>query len=148
MNVIVDIDGTVADCDHRLHFVKDLPEGQKADWQAYHMACPGDSPIQSVINVVSALWMAGHRIIYVTGRPEESRFNTTNWLNRVGCPPGALLMRRNGDFRPDYVVKERLLFQELGGPESVHLAIEDRQQVVDMLRRHGIRTLQCAEGDY
>ena len=42
--VIVDIDGTVADLRHRLHFI----QGEKKDWDAFYSHAGEDSPIQDL----------------------------------------------------------------------------------------------------
>lgn len=57
-------------------------------------------------------------------------------------------MRATGDHRPDYQVKADILAQIEEQSFSPVFAIDDRTQVVDMWRAHGIRTLQCAKGDY
>lgn len=53
--VIVDIDGTVADLRHRLHFI----QGEKKDWDAFYSHAGEDSPIESVINVINSLAISG-----------------------------------------------------------------------------------------
>lgn len=46
--VIVDIDGTVADLSHRIHFI----EGEKKDWDSFYNNVEKDKPIQHVIDEV------------------------------------------------------------------------------------------------
>lgn len=41
--VIVDIDGTVADLRHRIHFI----QGEKKDWDAYNIGLISDSALQN-----------------------------------------------------------------------------------------------------
>ena len=48
MFIIVDIDGTIADCSHRLHYIK----GEKKDWNSFFKAAGKDKPknLNSIIN--------------------------------------------------------------------------------------------------
>lgn len=144
--VVVDIDGTVANSEHRLHFIK----GEKKAWDAFHDAAGDDEPIDEVIQLVRALSLAGYEIAFVTARVERTRKQTEKWVFNNVLPYyfHKVYMRADGDFRPDYQIKEEILFRELGGPENVLLVLDDRTQVVEMWRRHGIRTLQVAEGNY
>lgn len=144
MDVIVDIDGTVADCSHRLHMIR----GPKKDFDGFHRACPADPPIGPVVRLVAALAEDQHALLFVTGRPESSRAETEAWLDRHGLRPDMLLMRADGDYRPDYEVKLDALREIRARGYDPRLAIEDRTQVVQMWRREGLICLQCAEGDY
>lgn len=146
MIYIVDIDGTVCNIDHRLHFLKSNPQ----DWDGFYKACVDDTPITEVITVVKATANAGPMLAFITGRSEIVREETRTWLTKNGLFPIALLMRKEGDHREDNVVKEELLdklietfpYHNIGG------AFEDRQQVVDMYRRRGLRVFQVAKGNF
>ena len=83
---ICDIDGTLADLKHRLHFI----EADKKDWDGFFDACDGDEPIQNVINTVRDLAYAGNEFMYVTGRPERVRMKTRQWLLKHGLPLGSI----------------------------------------------------------
>jgi hypothetical protein len=154
---IVDLDGTVADITHRLHFIgatetKYVPYKDTKDWEGFHNACVDDAPIWTVITVVRALAKAGHTIVYSTGRGEQSRLLTMQWLEKYRVPFSTVYMRKQGDHREDYVVKGEFLDQilahykvtekELGG------AFEDRQQVVKMYRGRGVKVFQVADGNF
>jgi hypothetical protein len=163
MIYICDIDGTIADLTHRLHYIGATPTAFKAyidttpkDWAAFHAACPDDKPIFQVISVIRALKQAGHQIVYSTGRTDDSRSLTIDWLSKFRVPvlysKFGLYMRAYGDHREDNVVKGELLDQilkdygvtekDLGG------AFEDRQQVVDMYRARGVKVFQVAPGNF
>lgn len=145
MIVLCDIDGTLANCDHRR---KLLPNG-KMDWA--HFLNPDlvalDLPIVPVLNTVHALQVDDNYVIFVTGRHEGLRSVTHNWLIRHFCslendPPEILRMRKADDFRPDHIIKEEILdsiILDMGGPP--HLVIDDRPSVLSMWRRRGIFTL-------
>jgi hypothetical protein len=72
MIYLCDIDGTVADISHRLHFIQQKP----SDWRGFFKACPGDTPIKEVIEVIQSLTSYGNNVIMVTGRSDEVRKDT------------------------------------------------------------------------
>lgn len=150
MIFIFDIDGTVADCSHRIHHIS----GEHKDWDAFHDACGKDTPIQATIQVLNALYIAGSRIIFVTGRMDNNREKTEKWLETWTAVRSYdirynLVMRPGGNYEDDHVIKEKWL-RNL--PDHERRAIvgvfEDRQRVVDMWRRNGLRCFQVAAGDY
>lgn len=157
MLILFDIDGTLADISHRLHFVKHPPhvEGEwidwTPDWDSFHdpEQVAKDLPIPEMVQIHNTLETANHEIHYVTGRPIELWDTTDSWLtaNLIRSSPD-LWMRPSGDHRPDYQIKEEILETIKTDYCMPDLAIDDRQQVVDMWRSHGIRTLQCAKGDF
>ena len=62
-------------------------------------------------------------------------------------PYHILLMRKEGDYRDDAIVKKELgaKVAEMG---TILFAIDDRQRVVDMWRENGIVCLQCDKGNF
>ena len=156
--VVVDIDGTLANIDHRLSFIKQ----KSPDWNAFYEACDLDEPYLDVIGVVNALKEIKHprtgmplyKLIFVTGRSEIVRKRTRSWLLRhLGgdlrpMMRSTLLMRTEEDYRPDHIVKfER--FKQMGYKiEDVMCVFEDRQRMVDEWRRLGVTVFQPKLGDY
>ena len=130
--VIVDIDGTLADVRHRLHYLR----GRRKDWGAFFHAMDRDTPIEGVVRWVQGL-PPDYRVAIITGRPEQYREITAAWLRRQGIPSGELYMRPACDHRPDYVMKREVLRSLKGAP--VAFAIDDRPQVCRMWRETGIR---------
>ena len=57
-------------------------------------------------------------------------------------------MRKEGDNRPDEVVKEEIFNENIRGNYSVRFVLDDRSKVVDMWRQLGLKCLQVAEGDF
>lgn len=146
MDVIVDIDGTVADLTHRRHFIASRPK----NYDAFFAAVKQDVPIQPVVDAVKALRGAGNQLIFVSGRPERTRHDTLDWLEyhaRIQVDP-VLCMRKDGDYRPDDIVKEELLAKLRQDGYDPKLAFDDRNRVVAMWRRNGIICAQVAEGDF
>lgn len=138
--VIFDLDGTLADIDHRLHFVKD---GNK-DWDGFYKACVDDKPKAAIIELALMCDDAGHEIIISSGRSENVRAETESWLAKHGVVYKALLMRPNGSFVPDQIIKKLWLDQGALGPkEDILFVVEDRDSMVKMWREQGLVCLQC-----
>ncbi len=151
--VICDLDGTIADCTHRLHFVKGV---EKPDWDSFFDACVDDKPILPIIELVRSLQKSGYQIAFLSGRSDRVMAKTVQWLSLNGFDPGRdyeyLGMRKHGDHRPDDIVKMEL-FTELQvsmliGCERIFCVIDDRKRVVDMWRKIGLTCLQVAEGEF
>lgn len=140
--IICDIDGVIADCTHRLRYIKN----DKPNWDAFFEACDGDKPIMPMVLFLRPLAFM-FRVVYVTGRPERVREKTMNWLRDWELPAGFVLMRKDGDHREDYIVKGELL--KAGFMDAEIIAVfEDRDQVVKMWREKGLLCLQPKDGDY
>ena len=150
--IAFDIDGTLADISHRLHFI----EGSKKDWDSFYANMADDKPIQGMVDICNALWAAGHPIVFITGRPEKYRELTVDWLSKQFMPlfkylvdiNVALHMRKDGDRRPDVEVKKEIYEDLKAKGVDVVMAFEDRSRVVQMWRDAGVRCLQVADGNY
>ena len=148
MIVICDIDGTIANCEHRKHYVTERPKNH----EAFYAGVKDDTPIWSVIGLVQTLLAyEGSRteLVFVTGRPERCRTDTVEWLKHTHLYPNdyTLLMRKDKDYRQDYIVKQEILDTHID-KSRVWLVLDDRKQVVDMWRRNGLTCLQVADGDF
>jgi hypothetical protein len=161
MLFIFDIDGTLADLSHRLHFIGATPTThvqydkatQEKDWAGFHAACVDDKPIFEVITIARALANGWHTVVYSTGRSEDTRGLTRDWLGKYRLPDyDNIYMRTTGDWREDFVVKSELLDKILlhykVTPEELGGAFEDRQQVVKMYRERGVKVFQVADGNF
>lgn len=143
--VVVDLDGTVADCTHRLHFI----QGETKDWQSFYEECINDKPIDSMIDMVRALNERMFYIVFLTGRSEVDRGLTEAWLlDNLLHDYEALIMRPEGDYREDSVVKLEMLKKHIKSNDEVAFILEDRSSVVKAFRKEGFKVLQVAEGDF
>lgn len=140
---LIDIDGTIANGDHRLHHIQKEPKA----WDDYFLACGGDTPIDHMHAVVCALSDHCH-IVYVTGRSDLIRMETIAWLDQHGFPCDALYMRKQGDHTNDDVLKIQLLAQVRADGYEPLMAFDDRKRVVDAWRAAGMPCAQVAEGDF
>ena len=129
--VLVDMDGTLADSRHREHHV----EGKRKNWPAFFAAMDADEPNPAIAEWVGEL-SSSYDIVIVTGRPQQYLRNTIEWLQKYKLPFAQILMRREGDRRPDFVVKEEML-QALD-LQRIAFVIDDRPSVCDMWERSGL----------
>jgi len=137
--VVFDIDGVLADVEHRVHHL----EGPRKDWRAFFAAAAADPPLPTGIELAREL-AADHDLAYLTGRPESLRRVTQQWLTGHELPVGPLWMRPPGDFRPARVMKLaalRSLAAELA--VEIEVVIDDDEQVIDALRDAGYAVLQA-----
>lgn len=158
--IIFDIDGTLANNEHRQHFLIE----ETKNWEEFFCNMSKDSPIEPIRTVCASL-IANREmvrsigcdstfdVIFCTGRPSNYRGATMSWLKRYIFPNYhindiPLYMRTAGDKRPDDVVKEELLERIRKDGYEPFLVFDDRQRVVDMWRRNGIQCCQVAPGDF
>lgn len=144
--VVFDIDGTLANNNHRRHFL----EQEKKDWKSYNSLMAEDGLYEDIAELLKTLSNEGNYVILCTGREEVYRKTTWDWLNAKGLRSDvlALYMRAEKDYRSDAIVKVELLREideDYGRP---WLWFDDRQQVVDAIRADGIRVLQVQPGDF
>lgn len=141
---ICDIDGTVADLTHRRHWLLDKPK----NWKAFEQNMIEDEPIKWVINTVQYLQKQGLSMIMCSGRGEQNRKVTEEWLETHGLHPVKLYMRAKGDYRADDIIKAELLDQIIEDGWDPKLTFDDRDRVVKMWRDRGLTCCQVAEGDF
>lgn len=147
--VIVDIDGTVANGNHRQHHVrKEL--GKKKNWMAFNELMHLDTPHNDIIWLVQMLKQVGCKIVFASGRNEDNREVTVKWLEDVGLGKTyqKLYMRPSKDYRDDSIIKRELLDQIIADGHDPFLVIDDRDRVVKMWRELGLRCLQVDYGDF
>ena len=90
----------------------------------------------------------GYKIYFVTGRGENYRKMTVDWLIQYNVFYDELHMRKNQDFREDSEVKEEIYINEIEKIAQVLFVVDDRKSVVERWRKLGLTCLQCAEGDF
>lgn len=140
--IICDIDGTIADCTHRLHHIKNGGH----NWKAFHQEVGGDTPITPVIDLIHSL-CADYHIILVSGRsPDHGCAEATeDWLDlHIGGCYAHLFMRPNLNSEPDDKVKQDIL--ELLPKERIAFVLDDRPRVIRMWRKNCLKVLDCGEG--
>ena len=137
--IIFDLDGTLADCAHRVPL---LP-----DWDAFYSACNYDRPIKPMVELYKSLVADDSYFISIWSGRRESEFDKTiDWFELHHIPlSDDIRMRPNGDHRPDTELKLEWL---TGSGDTPILVFEDRSSVVKMYRDKGIQVCQVANGDF
>ena len=142
--VVFDIDGTLANVEHRRQFVANRPK----NWAAWNAGMPNDTVNEDIKWMLNSFLDADATIILCSGRGEETRAVTEQWLRDSAIYSAALFMRKAKDYRKDSIVKVELLQQIREQWGEPFLWVDDRKQVVDAIRAEGIRVLQVAPGDF
>jgi phosphoglycolate phosphatase-like HAD superfamily hydrolase len=137
--VIFDMDGTLADCRHRLHFVEG--PGEK-NWDSFFKAGKDDRPNQQIVQLAWEL-SANNAIIIASGRPEKIRSQTENWLKKYKVPFAEIYLRGSNDRRPDGAVKSEMLASIEADGFAPWLVVDDRDMAVTAWRELGLCCLQC-----
>lgn len=166
---IFDIDGTLADCQHRRHLVE-IPDRcahgfvfelrrfyncehkcvvPKKDWDKFFALAHKDPVIEPVATVLRTL-QTRYPIIIVSARRESERQATLKWLrqNNLWSYPWKLYLREVNDKRDDDVFKQEVLNDIIASGFKPLGVFDDRKRVVDMWRRNGLMCFQVAEGNF
>ena len=147
--VIADIDGTIALIEYRRHWLdaERHPE-MTADerWRKFFVQCFGDLPNWPVIHTLQAMQCAGYYIHIFSGRSDEVREETIDWLEAFNVPYNHLRMRVAADFTPDEELKRQWIAEyDLA---MILCVFDDRKKVVEMRRELGLTCFQVAPGDF
>lgn len=140
--VVCDIDGTVADCEHRRHFV----QGEK-DWKGFFSAMAEDTPRLDVYEKAMDLAVANDgELIFVTARPEDYREVTEKWLEKHGMDHLHMIMRPSKNTRPDTEVKQTILEKYLKKYNIIKV-FDDRPSVIRMWQENGLEVEDVGQGE-
>jgi len=132
--VLVDTDGTVADCD-----------GIRSPFDESRVL--EDKVYEVVAEWVRALY-PHYNICIVSGRHDSCGDDTCDWYEMHAIPFDRILMRYSGDNRSDVIVKQEIL-NELAaviGKEHIFAVLDDRPRVIEMWRSNGVRVFPVRGG--
>nr|WSW63064.1 hypothetical protein OG513_33315 [Streptomyces sp. NBC_00998] len=132
---VFDIDNTLADTDHRQHFLERRPR----DWDGFFGAAPADPPLARGV-ALAVEQAADCEVVYLTGRPERCRADTEEWLTRHGLPQGRVWMRGNQDRRPARTTKLEVLRRITRGRE-LRMLVDDDELVCQAARAEGFKVV-------
>jgi hypothetical protein len=123
--IIVDLDGTL--CIHNGRSAFDF------------VKCVEDLPNYPLLDIVK---MYGERedvkVVIMSGRPDNYRNESENWLNSYGVKYDHFFMRREGDYRNDAIVKKEIFDAEIKDRYSVYAMFDDRKRVVEQWVEMGL----------
>lgn len=142
--LLVDLDGTICNCDHRRAFVRTQPP----NWDAFNAACANDTPHSDIIWLLKTLTDAGCICILVSGRSDEFKQETIKWLSDNNVVYTELFMRKAKDSRADNIIKMEILEEIRKKYGEPFMSLDDRDSVVSAWRKAGVRCLQVAPGDF
>ena len=134
--ILCDIDGTIANNDHRQHFL----EGKK-DWDGFFSELVNDLPIQIIIDKVIQEQANGKEIVFLTGRPERYRYSTTLWLKEYFNFEFKLLMRKDGDRRNKLEIKKEI-FEKNFKPDDIYCVFENDYDLIKMWEGLTLETIR------
>lgn len=133
--IIVDIDGTLA---HH--------EGVRDPYDFSKVYL--DKPDSAVIDAVRHAQTAGMVTIVVSGRSDACYDSTVRWLRDNGVKYDHLFMRKDGDVRADWIVKDEIIRTHIQDNFFVAYCLDDRDQVVNHNRNMGYKVFQVQPGDF
>lgn len=148
-SIIVDVDGTLALRNNRSPF-----DYEKAG---------EDSPDFRMCNIIKSLIESdeNYQVFFLTGREDigNCRQITEDWIGTHVYPKHGhagflpkdnwkLLMRSEGDHRPDEVVKKEIYENRIAPWYNVVAVFDDRDKVVKMWRGLGLLCVQPYWGDF
>jgi predicted kinase len=138
--VIFDVDGTLSDPGHRLHYVN----GPKKDWNKFFELCINDDRNLPVIEWCNALSLDNYCVVVVSGRPaDKCQESTLRWLD--SCIYFDYIFMRDGqDFRKDIEVKQEIL--DLLPKDKIEFVVDDRPEVIEMWRKNGLKVYPVGSG--
>ena len=143
--IIFDVDGTIADVEHRRHLVN----GDNKDWKNFRLATVDDTPVQWVCDIAKRYVAQGDEVAFFSARNESEREITEKQISQwIGDGHKGVFLRPDGDFRSDAEFKQEVLDSLRENDFNPDLVFDDRNQVVDMWRRNGVPCFQVAEGDF
>jgi FMN phosphatase YigB (HAD superfamily) len=156
---IFDIDGTLLDIRHRLHYIK----GEKKDWKAFRdpTELAKDKPRIEIVQLALP-FISSNEFVFASGRTEAERGATIGEQsplykalyrhNRFHSFPSSddlsarLYMRKNDDYRADTIVKAEMLEQMRQDGLNPILAFDDRPSVIRMWREQGLAVADVGYG--
>ncbi len=136
--IIVDIDGTLANLDHRIHLIRK----PNKNWNLFFEKMNDDKPIEQTINKIKEFYDDGFKILIVTGRPETYESITVEWLNKhLPFEEFELIQRRKNDNRPSYQFKQSVL-TELKQKYKIRFFTDDKEEDINMYHKGGLSTIK------
>lgn len=142
---VFDLDGTLANCDHR----QDLAKNK--DWDAFHAECTKDDLYENVAQLLRVV-STSNTVIIITGRDEKYKSETVDWLTANGLMVDEIFMRPEGNREKDHIFKLGVVDKFFGDRETAlrHVIcwFEDRDELTEELRNAGFTVCQTKAGAY
>ena len=142
--LILDLDGSLFNCEHRLHHVLNRPK----NYPAFEAGIKDDTVYRSISNFVNELSINFNDlyIVVLTGRSENTMAITLEKLDDSGVLYDAIYMRKNKDYRKDTIVKQELLDEIFIDGYTPVMCIEDRDHLLDMFKSNFLLCFKADQG--
>lgn len=152
MIVVLDIDGTIANNDHRSHYVE-RKEGDETpkDWESFlqpHLVAK-DTVVEGVATSVKHFQRLGYRIVFLTGRNEGLRKTTDAWIKEhleLDITEEQLIMRAAGNMmKPTEYKREQLIQLKSDYPNESFVFVDDDKFMWNVYAEFGVvlRAPEC-----
>ena len=137
--IIFDLDGTLCDCEHRVHFMRERPKHR----DEFHSACIFDTVIAATRTLIEMAEEKGIKVILLSARPIRFKALSEEWLAKNNIHYDQLILSSYPHLSdPEYKLK---MYKELIEPfYEVIFAVDDRDTVVAMWRENGITCFDIA----
>ena len=143
MDYIFDIDDTLSNSERRAHWIS--KENPNRNWGTYYKLLIEDTPIESVVETLKCLYECRHHIILCTGRPEEYRHLTVQWLQKYDIPAHDLFMRQKSETGVRNAQAKQIMLSRIRSAGYAPVAVfEDNPLSVQMWKDNGLTVLQIA----
>lgn len=139
---IFDVDGTLVDVSSIRYFVNrnDPKFSGKKLWHQFHGKAIGCPPVAQAMELYEQARADGLAILVVTARMSVWALPTLLWLKEHGVEHDELYMRKNKDFRKDYIVKAEILQDIKRDGYRPVMAVDDNPNVIKLWQSHDIPT--------
>ena len=137
---LCDLDGTLCNVSHRRQYVATKPR----NWDAWNAGLVNDKPNLAVLGIITSLTYY-YPLIFVSGRSDDYRKQTEEWLEKYDISYNALYMRKYKDHRDDVIVKGELA-DEIEKQYNILGVFDDRKKVIDMWINRGIFVFDVGQG--
>ena len=133
--IIVDVDGTLAH----------ITDGRSP----YDASRAMNDKLDDAVGIITAMaYQNDYKVIIVTGRSADHKQVTVDWLSENGIEYDEIYTRESEDNRKDSIVKREIYENFIEPKYNIKFVLDDRNQVVDMWRRIGLKCLQVEPGDF
>lgn len=154
--IIFDIDGTLANNDHRVpHLYPNCHTQEernaytgKKDWAAFYENQIEDPVYEDVARVLHMYQDSGTYIQLLTGRSQKWETVTLAWLKKHHINYDDIWMRPNNNRIDDHILKVNQIQQWQSIGWNIIGLYDDRKRICDAVREHGITVFQMAAGDF
>jgi predicted kinase len=162
--LICDLDGTLFNCNHRLHYIKPedkIPYGStstnvyqfkrgKKDWKKFHRSSVYDGIINETRDfIIKTLQETPDiKLIFLTGRPEAYLTISVDKLLEFGIIEfETIIMRENNDYRSSVEYKKSIIDLYFSDCELV-IYIDDDINVINALKKGNYKNFDIIHKPY